>query len=311
MRTVALLSLFACSSNGEVDLPVTPKPWFRVALLTDPHITGPDYVCCENSELDTESIYLTTDRLIAAQDQINAIDPAPELALIAGDLFHQNYKYPAIEDYLSHETAAGNAASLLDRFVMPAYPAWGNHDYEVPDYPRELSHQIFAELFHQQPYYAVDHEGWKFLLTNTQLGATWDPLDAMFNTSQGSFGAEQLAWIDAQLDEGMPTVLVFHHPLIVVEQDETEAGGIFEILDRHRDNLALIIVGHTHRWLDFTEALDLPNILLGATRYDEDNFWIGEFQPQGSDWRILDREKAVWGSVEGLTWDYEAGKLAE
>lgn len=311
---MVLWTMWMACTAGKPQSPAAGPDAFRVALLSDPHITASDYVCCESPGLDTESISLTRDRLIAAQDQINAIQPAPEFALLAGDIFHQNYKHPELADYLDRETAAGNAATLLDRFVMPAYPAWGNHDYEVPEYPKELSHGIFKELFDKDPYYAVESHGWKFLLTNSQLGRTWDPLDAMFDTGLGSFGAEQLAWIDAELAEGMPTFIIFHHPLIVVE-DQEEAGGpipgIISLMEKHGDTIAAVFVGHTHRWIDFTTVTGIPNFVLAATRYDPDNFWILELEPQGTGWQILDKDKAVWLTVDGKTYDYAAGAVVE
>ena len=49
----------------------------------------------------------------------------------------------------------------------------------------------------------------------------------------------------------------------------------------------------------------------GATRNDEDNFWVAELTEGTSDWRLLDEDKAVWNSVEGLAFDYEALSVAE
>lgn len=313
MRSVLALALTACVATTPDGDPVPdPATTFRVALLADPHVIASDYVCCENGDLDTESIYLTSQRLIAAQDKLAAIDPRPELALIAGDVFHQNYKHPAVADYLDRETAAGNAADLLDRFVMPAYPAWGNHDYEVPAFSREFSHELFRELFGRAPYEAVVHRGWKFILANSQLGPTWDTESPDYDTSMGSLGADQLAWIDAELEEGLPTFILLHHALFLVKDGEVEAApDLAALIDKHHDVVQAVFVGHTHRWIDLSDGLGLPHLILGATRYDEDNFLVAELTADSPDWRLLDLDKAVWGSVEGRSFDYDAMEVAE
>lgn len=302
--------VWGCASPESTE-PTSDK--FRVALLTDPHVIASDYACCENGDLDTESIYLASDRLRTAQDKLAAIRPQPELALLAGDIFHQNYKHPRVEDYLDRETAAGNAAGLLERFVMPAWPAWGNHDYESPEFSREFSHELFEALFGLEPYYAVVHRGWKFILANSQLGPTWDPLDALYNDGLGSFGPEQLAWLDQELAEGLPTFLVFHHPTFVIKDDESAGPDpdLDALIERHHDTIQAIFVGHTHRWIDLSHVYDLPHVVLGATRYDEDNFWVAELTEGTSDWSLLDEGKAVWNSVEGRAFDYDVMAVAE
>jgi hypothetical protein len=153
-----------------------------------------------------------------------------------------------------------------------------------------------------------------WLLACTTGDTSAGPLDALFETGLGSFGAGQLAWIDAEPSEGMPTFIVFHHPLIVVEDQENPNGpitGIRAQLNKHRDTIAAVIVGRTHRRIDFSELTGIPNFLLGSTRYDSDNFWILELEPQGTSWTIIDKDKAIWLTVDGETFDCDAGKVVE
>ncbi|MCB9682162.1 MAG: metallophosphoesterase [Alphaproteobacteria bacterium] len=294
----------------------TDPKTFRVAFIADSHVIGDDYVCCEGSDLDTESIYRTRRRFTETVQQINAMDPQPEMVFLAGDLFHQNYKWDTVAEYREHGSAAWRAKEIVDQLEPEFHIGWGNHDYDVPEYSREFAHELFRELFDTEPYHAVDRGGFKFLVTNSQLGPTWDstdPLDSFFDTGMGSFGREQLAWIKAQLEEGKPTFLMFHHPLYVVAHDEDPDGPIpdvFALIEQYRDTIEGVYVGHTHVWIDNSGTYDLPVYVLGSIRYDADNFWVHEFEEGGRSWRHLDFDKAEWGSRYGFPSTYVDGEVA-
>jgi hypothetical protein len=278
-----------------------------VVILSDPHITASDYECCENGELDTESIYQSNARLALARDAIHAITPRPEALFVLGDIFHQGYKSGDLAYYREEESAPGNAAALLDGFEVPVHLAWGNHDYEVPEFERSFSHDLFRDLFGAEPYHATDVGGHRFLLTNSQLGPTWDVADPTFDTFWGSFGRDQLAWMASQLDEGVPTFLMFHHPPYVVARDEDPAGpyaDLFALIEAYRDVIAGVFVGHTHRWIDLTAGMDLPAFVVASTRYDADNFWLLDLHEDGG-WEVLDEDKATWGTVYADPWVYD------
>jgi hypothetical protein len=301
--------LLACTPDDGSDPPGddTDVGPLRVALFTDPHVIASDYVCCESPGIDTESITQTNARLEGTRDLLHAITPRPEHVFIDGDIFHQNYKWETLEDYETRETSAGNAAALLETFEMPVDVTWGNHDYEVPEFSREFTHALFDRLFGRAPYTSVNIGGWKFILANAMLGRTWDETDPAFDRGFGSFGREQLAWIDAELSEGLPTFLLFHYPLYVVDKNEDPEGpipGIETLLERHRDNLKAIFVGHTHRWIDLSEVYGIPYYVVAATRYDSDNFWLLDLARDGSTWSIPDFDKAIWGTVEAEAWTY-------
>jgi hypothetical protein len=305
-----LLLFLACSRDAD-DPPnagADPDGPLRVALFTDPHVIASDYVCCESPGIDTESITQTNARLEGTRDRLHALNPRPEHVFIDGDIFHQNYKWDALEDYETRETSAGNAAALLETFQIPVDLTWGNHDYEVPEFSRDFSHALFDRLFGRAPYTSVTLGGWKFVLANTMLGRTWDPEDPAFDTGMGSFGREQLAWIDAELSEGLPTFVFFHHPLYVVDKAEDPDGvipGIETLIERHRATIQAIFVGHTHRWIDLSDVYGLPYYVVAATRYDSDNFWLLDLARDGSSWTIPDFDKAIWGTVEADSWAYD------
>ena len=313
MRWIPWLLCIGCGPGAHPDEPpdADAAP-LRAAFLADPHVIDlDDYECCEGSDLDTQSIYRTQQRLQTTRDLINDIQPPVDRVFILGDIFHQNYKYG--EDLAAYkaESAAAAAAGILQGFNAPVELLWGNHDYDVPEISREFSASLFREIFQTEPYHAVDMAGFKFLLTNSQLGATWDasdPMNMFLNTQMGSFGREQLAWIEAQLQEGKPTFLMFHHGLFLIAEGEDPDGvvpDLHHLIDAYADTIAGIYVGHTHRWIELDAGADVPAFILGAVRYDADNYWVHEFQPDGSDFKILDYDKASWGTAYGYGSDFD------
>lgn len=287
---------------------------------------GPNYECCESNDLDTESIYLTRERLEQTIEVINGMNPQPAFVIVLGDVFHESYHSTNPDWYLENESAMAIAAELLEGIDAPVYPLWGNHDYEVPYVDRAFSHGLFGHFFGVQPYYAIEHGAWKFVLANSQLGPTWDPGNEMYDRSVASFGDEQLLWIADQLGEGMPSFLMFHYGLLGVpeltKRGENPGGvfeDIFEVIATHESRVKMILAGHTHRWIDakiLTPELlltDVPHYIVAATRYDPDNFWVVEFESGTDHFEILDYDKVDWvlgspyGGLESATWDYTDG----
>ncbi|MCC6213943.1 MAG: metallophosphoesterase [Polyangiaceae bacterium] len=285
---------------------------FRVLVLTDTHIIGPQYTCCqENSPADNASIMRTVERLQAVRDTVASMNPPPVMGFLLGDVVHDAYHSGDIEFYRSTSTAFSVARDLLRSFSIPIHVLFGNHDYArdcaaTTDY-RDFSHQLFQEFFEQPPYQAIDHGGFKFLLTNGQLGPTWQPGHPDCGDSVGSYGREQLGWVDSQLLEGKPTFVMSHYMRLVTKGNEDPSGPFPDLptlLDSH-DNVQAFLVGHTHRWLDQTAFnFGKPHWVVGATRYDADNFWVIELDPRTGSWTILDRDKIQPTSSCADTWSY-------
>lgn len=309
-----LLPALACQ-RGPKDPSDTADPArpLRVVLLSDTHVIGPDYTCCsENGDLDNSSIMKSNDRLQAAVEKINAIEPAPDLAFILGDVTHDSYASTELAWFAENENAWSRAADALSQLQMPFYPVWGNHDYEVncnrpeKSWTRAFTAELEGSFFGFDPYYAVDAGGWRFLVSNAMLGPTWDLDDPRCDTGLASYGPEQLAWMAAQLDEGLPTVWMSHYMLLAITAEDEDPDGpypdVFSVLDG-RDNLELGLVGHAHRWLDMAELHGFPLRIVAATRYDDDNFWVMDLSDDGG-FEIVDEDKAVWFTTCADTWTY-------
>lgn len=299
-----MLVVAACGGGGDsVDT-------FRVVVISDTHITGPQYVCCtESNDRDNASIQRTEERLSRVVDEINAIRPAPDMVLVLGDVMHNPYYSFDPAYYDSNDTAWSITPRILDRLQMPYELAWGNHDYDVrcdgtAHVSREITHQLMRDHYGVEPYHAVDHKGWRFVLANSQLGATWDDLDPACATETGSFGMEQLGWIDSQLADGLPTIVMSHHGQISLSKDE--GGDSLEaVLTRH-PNAVAHLAGHAHLWLDLADQYPFQHFMVSSTRYDADNFWLLELDANGN-MKFLDAGKSPKLSNCSDGWDYSGG----
>lgn len=328
--------LLACTGKAPVDTGEAPAP-FRVAFIADTHVVAPQYECCSESDgIDNESIMKTPERLRGVVQRVNAIDPPPQALFILGDLMHAPYWSSDPAWYEQEQSAFSLTQEILAELEVPVHIVWGNHDYEVdcgqpPELvtgtsdhligvEREFSGELFESFFGQPLYQAVDIQGWRFILGNGMLGPTWDWADERCSTSFSSYGAEQLSFIDEQLSEGLPSFFLTHHGIFVTsrdEQNDTLRPDLGTVLARH-DNVELMMAGHTHRWIDAGEANAFPHIVIAATRYDTDNFWLLEFDPAeqvdtseyGAGHRILDYDKAVWSTTCANTWRYD-GRVEE
>ncbi|MEE2787133.1 MAG: metallophosphoesterase [Myxococcota bacterium] len=288
---------------------------FRAVFLADTHLIGPQYSCCQESPgIDNDSIMKTVKRLERTRATINAMVPKPDMVFVLGDVVHAAHHGRDLSWYTENESAFSVARDLFNQFEMPVHFVFGNHDYEVDcdsaesSFTLTLTHSIFDHFFDAQPYEMVDHKGWRFLLTNGQLGETWRLGDPKCDTFYASYGREQLAWIDQALRAERPTFVLSHYMRLVTQTDEYPDGphrDLFSVLDG-RPNVKAVLVGHTHRWIDLTAINgDVPHHVVAATRYDADNFWTVEFAENGDTFRILDFEKRLDLSSCALPWRYD------
>ena len=301
MRRSATACLLLCMCQcTPADVEPEPESFrrFRIVVLADPHLPDPDYEGPEANELDTESILAAEQRLLEAREQINAMQPAPDFVVILGDLLHTHYPYDEVADYLEQDSVFSRAAELLEGFEAPVHLVFGEHDYGVPKIPREHSHQLFAHFFDAEPYTAFEHEGWKFILANSQLGDTWDASGDDYDPGKGSYGAEQLDWIADHLFDRMPTVFLSHFPIpfetATFENLESPSLDIFTLMTAHADTMKLALGGHLHRWVDYRIVAPTDVFVVAGLRYDPDNFWVIEFDGNTQTYEILDLDKVHW-----------------
>jgi hypothetical protein len=268
---------------------------FCVGVIADTHIIDDFYRGPEGSPEDTESISRTKERLVLARDTLNALQPSLDLVFLVGDYFH-DYPSEDLEFYFRNTTRIDHALEVTRGFRAPVHIGFGNHDYGVPRVSRETSHELFRRKLSLQPYYAVDHRGWKFVHVNNFLGVTWQPGHAAYGTQVGSLGEEQLAWLEAQLSERKPTLLFVHYPLSRIMPAERADLGLHSLLKRHAATVQRVVSGHWHRWVDAGREFGVPHLVIAATRYDPDAYLVVEIDTKAGVHRLLNLDLVEWNT---------------
>ena len=269
---------------------------FYIALIADTHIIDDYYVKgSENSPEDNESILLTTPRLVSARDFLNSLQPAIEQVFLIGDYFH-NYPSTEYDFYFRNTTRLDHARTITDGFTMPVHLGFGNHDYDVRNVPREMSHRLFAAKFNAKPYSALDYKGYKFIHLNNFLGSTQDRNAADFNPGRGSLGEEQLQWFEAQLQQQKPTFVFIHYPLDLDQPTEFADFGLYPLLAGYKDTIQAVISGHKHKWIDCGRTCGPPHLVMAATRYDPSAYMLIEVDSRHNTWRFMNQSFVDWNT---------------
>jgi Icc protein len=251
---------------------------FRFAVITDTHVIDEWYRGPEGSPLDTESILRANERLDIVVDRINSLEKPVDVVIHVGDLVHTLAQCGSscdLDFQYDNRTSIDLAAEKMARLNAPYQICFGNHDYEFESLPREDVHSLFAHKVGETmpPYGVYEHHGWKFITLNSYLGNTHAEFQDPLN---GSCGEEQLLWLEAQLAERKPTMIFLHQMLQIMEQTEVRDFGLHSLLRQYEDTIPWVLAGHTHRWLPFGRQFGPEHMVIGATRYDEDSFVIGE-----------------------------------
>jgi 3',5'-cyclic AMP phosphodiesterase CpdA len=269
--------------------------FFRVAIVADTHIIDPLYKGPEDTPEDTVSMTHTAERLIAARDSINRLAPAVDHVFNLGDVVH-DCPSTEYEFYFKNRTRLDIASEIFAEFHAPVHLALGNHDYSLPRISRETTHRLFAAKLNTTPYSAVNHKGWKFLILNNFLGVSWDTSHAAYDQGVGTLGQEQLNWLEAELAERMPTIVLLHYPLWLIEPKEFADYGLRPLLRKYADSVKLVLAGHWHKWVDFAHTFGPQHYIVASTRYDSNSYMILEIDRETETWRFLNARCADWST---------------
>lgn len=286
--SLALRPLALGADAGDADT-------FYFAIIADSHIIDDYYKGPESTPEDTESMFKTSERLMAARDFINGLQPKMERVFLVGDYFH-NYPSPDVDFYFKNYTRLDHAKEITDKFQMPMHAGFGNHDYAIGHVSREMSHELFRRKFGLQPYYSVEHRGWKFVHLNNFLGTTMEKGHADYNTSVGSLGEEQLNWFEAELRQRKPTFVFVHFPLYIMKPREVRDYGIYSLVKEHRDTIQRVVSGHWHRWFDFSRSYGPQHLVMAATRYDPDAYLIVKANTRAAKHELLNIDLVDWNT---------------
>lgn len=209
---------------------------------------------------------------------------------VAGDVVFE-LPYDTFEEYEADPADRFDIAQeIFETFPAPVWPAMGNHDLDIGNLPREMTHQLFRKHFGVDPYYVVDLGTWKFIVLSNFLGTTQDPESPDYDLQTGSLGTTQSAWLEEQLSDGRPAILMVHFPMFVMAE-------LPEIVARHQDTVRLVVAGHSHAWLNLSDNYYVPHLVTATSQYDGDSFMVVQLDNLLQTWRILNWSDFHWGTA--------------
>ncbi|MEM9121211.1 MAG: phosphodiesterase, partial [Cyanobacteria bacterium P01_F01_bin.56] len=173
----------------------------------------------------------TNQYLKAAVQQLNRLDPQPDIVVATGDL---------VDDRT--ETEYRMLKELLAPLRAPLYFVMGNHDN------RTAFRQVFPELSYLPTsgfvHYVLDEFPLRVIVLDTLVDGE----------GYGNLDAERLAWLEARLAEAptKPTIVFMHHPpfktgLYGMDQLRCRGNESLGKLLVQYSNIQRIACGHLHR----------------------------------------------------------------
>jgi len=155
--------------------------------------------------------------------RVMGLDPLPDCIVITGDIVDNGA--PAEYELV---------ASVVATAGIPVHLVPGNHDDAA----------TMVAVLGGEAYYRVEYPGLRILALDSSVPGRFD----------GALGAEQLAWLDAELGAAGddPVILALHHhpvPSGIATMDKmglVDAPVLAGVLSRHRPPVR-ILHGHLHR----------------------------------------------------------------
>ncbi|MGY6557848.1 MAG: metallophosphoesterase family protein [Nitritalea sp.] len=246
---------------------------------------------------------------------INALQQAPELVLMGGDMaFDGNYT-PKEEFIDQLQLVKG----ISDQLQMPYHPCIGNHDslglnprrkVEVND--PDIGKGLFLDTFGlENSYYSFDHKGWHFVVLDALL-----EVEAEHGPSQThAFGEQQLDWLRFDLGRNpRPTVIATHigpfcnigqyladPNLPAMNHMVVQDGLAFrQICERHQ--VKAVLQGHSH----IPEEYRFNGIWYITSPAVSASWWSGSWKGYGTGYTLLHARESGELSWETRYYDWEA-----
>ncbi len=241
---------------------------FTFVVISDPHIRLPG-----NPDDGTYNAQKNIDNLTAAVNTINNELGHAKFVAVTGDLVGALFSSNP-DDYPDDaHTPAHMFRSIMRNLSMPWEVVLGNHDYQddysnqgiTADVPEDME-LVWNRVLGIPPYYSLVYRGWRFMFMNSTRGDRyWDLciLRTIEASCTGSFDAEQIVWIEQELQNPEPVVMFFHHPLHTDKWYTlwSAAGNSFKVhasdpfyglAEAYSEKIMAIFVGHGHLWASDT-----------------------------------------------------------
>ncbi len=195
-----------------------------IAQISDTHVAS--------SSKKAYGVAPTADNLKICVDNINQLDPKPDLVLLTGDITNASLR----EEY-------DLAFALLNKLDMLYFVIPGNHDDRIKTKLIFNKHCPAVSTPQNFIQYVVDDYDIRLIAMDSTTP----------NEAGGELCESRLAWLDGQLekDTDKPTIIFMHHPPIKVGVIETDIDGFIganklgEIVKKY-NNIEQIICGHVH-----------------------------------------------------------------
>lgn len=248
-----------------------PTGDFKIMILADTQTS------------DDEDKYQRLETMISRVN--NGEFPGVDFVAVAGDFVAAVYG----KDTLS-ESRLKRTVKIFKNLKIPYYSAMGNHDYKItrnidsdaPFLESEIlkMENIWKDHTGFDPYFSIAHKGWNFIFLNSMRGRYLNR----------AFDDEQMKWYKKELDKGMPSMLIFHHPIetdhdnywakkkdLITEKLEPE---FYALTKKNRKLIKGIFVGHGHRWVtdSLFETIKVHETKGFADSEDEPVYTIVGFQ---------------------------------
>ncbi len=240
--------LFSCKDSGY------PAGDFHFVVISDIHVSD-----------DSAKI----ERLNSLINKINSgILPGVEFLVATGDIVSCVYGSYYSDRPDTSDNRLIKAVSTFRNLQVPYLLVMGNHDYKIgrdrdsdtyfPE--QEIVHMesIWRQYTGFPPYYSRSFRGWNFIVLNSMRGRYLNR----------HFDKKQLDWLEQELSKKQPVVIFMHHPLktdnfriwakpgdLITPDSEPR---FFTILNKNRNTIYGIFVGHGHSWVRDTLFNKVP-----------------------------------------------------
>lgn len=194
-----------------------------VAQITDTHVTAAEQRGTPGDD--------PSKRLLTVVRALNALEPAPDLVLVTGDLTTDG----GDEDYY-------HLRGILSQLDMPYYVVPGNHD----------DRGCIRSVFRQDGY--LPEAGYlNYVIDGYPLRII--ALDTLHDGHDGGrLCLDRLQWLEATLaeDREAPTVIAMHHPPFITgiapfDRAPLEGADAFASIVAANPHVERVLCGHVHR----------------------------------------------------------------